>query len=78
MSRVEPIEVNVRLLNFINKRIELTNFYAISAYTHSITLQGKFTPELVKELSKVGIEFHSEATNGYLCTRYKRIEITLT
>ena len=78
MSRVEPIEVNVRLLNFINKRIALTNFYAISVYTYSITLQGKFTPELVKELSKFGIEFHSEATNEYLCTRYKRIEITLT
>ena len=78
MNRVKPIEVNVRLLNFINKRIPLGNFYNISATSTTINLQGSFNPELIKLLHTFGLILQTESVNGYLCARYKRIEITLT
>jgi hypothetical protein len=64
-------------LNRIGKVIDLSRFYAITVYEHSITLQGNFTNVTCKTLAKY-FDFKLDTENGFVCGSRNGINITLT
>lgn len=78
-DNVPMIEVNFRILKFIQKKYGLGNFYSVSVTSSDIRLQGKFHPKLVKLMKKLNIKIGTCNVNGYVEGCYKnRVYITLT
>ena len=71
---------SLRKLRAIGRMLDLRKFYAISMYTCSIELQGKYNPELVLELIKKFkfIDAGICPVNGYPTFKRGIITITLT
>ena len=71
------MKTNQRKLHLINLLVvSIDNFYAITIYESSITLQGRFNPMLIQKLSHL-FKFTFDV-NGYVCAKSHGIDITFT
>jgi hypothetical protein len=68
---------NLRLLNYLSKKVDLTIFYTISVSEYNISLQGKFNPDALQSLKSKGAKIEID-TNGFVYCHIKNITITFT
>jgi hypothetical protein len=68
---------NLRLLNYLSKKVDLTIFYTISVSEYNISLQGKFNPDALQSLKSKGAKIEIN-TNGFVNCQIKNINITFT
>ena len=68
---------NLRLLNFLSKKLDLTIFYTISVSEYAINFQGKFNPTALQSLKAKGAKIDID-TNGFVNCTIGNINITFT
>lgn len=69
----------LRLLNYLQRKHDLTQFYSVSATEFGIDLQGNYSSVLVRELMEYAcFKMEINKANGYTIFESKTVRICLT
>ncbi len=68
----------LRILAFLGRKLDLSQFYCITMYQTNTILQGLFSTEINDILVKTGLKGEINPSTGFVEYRYKNILIVLT